>query len=112
LLTESAGCLRSGRGTVRGVRVTALWKAWWLHRCASVAAADCHPAGQPQSYRFMQLFAPFVCRTSCGQNVKTHTGRKQLMESLRERKKKKGHSIVVSNLKWKIFQLFNRRNRK
>jgi precorrin-6x reductase len=36
----------------------------------------------------MQRFAPFAYSAACGQNVNTATGRKQLMESLRERNKK------------------------
>jgi hypothetical protein len=63
-------------------------------------------------YRLMQRCATFVCSTACGQNMNTATGRKQIMESLWERNKIKGHSIVASNLKWEIFQFFNCRNRK
>jgi len=87
LPTERAGCFRAGRGSVYTVPVTALWKAWWLQKCACSVAADCHPAGQPQSYRHIQRCAPFVCSTSCGQNVNTATGKKQFMESLCERNK-------------------------
>jgi hypothetical protein len=51
-----------------------------LHNCGSVAAAVTQLANRSVSFSYCA-----VLRLSAAQNVNTATGRKQLMESLRER---------------------------